>query len=366
MEKQVLIKFAKDWNNRNPNLHLVGAYIHCDEPDGTVHMHIDYIPVAKCERGMKLQNSLAKALEQQGFHFENVHQTAQIAWQEREREVLTSFCRELGIDAQHNQGLSDDRKHLSKSEYIKEKEMLQEQINEELQPLKDELAKYREFQISENDYSVNAKKLPLPFHQKVSIPISDFEQIQEQAKAYRLMKDDVNVIKRNKEETNLELERNQTLNNDLNSQRERYNSLIKEQEERENTIKELEQTIEIYQISEEQNKEIKNRQKEKIKEYEETIQRNCEIYEEQLEYKCEKIEELKKAYISEKTTKEQILQQNEKLTEQLKEKEKAVSKLTEEKELLSKAIRFSGRDLVAEYQKHQEKLKQQRKQGMKR
>ncbi|MBQ3885666.1 MAG: plasmid recombination protein, partial [Ruminococcus sp.] len=37
-EKQALIRFAEEWDKRNPNLHLVGAYIHCDEPDGTVHM----------------------------------------------------------------------------------------------------------------------------------------------------------------------------------------------------------------------------------------------------------------------------------------------------------------------------------------
>ena len=48
------------WAERNPNLHLIGAYIHCDEPDGTVHLHCDYIPVAECSRGMSIQNSLDK------------------------------------------------------------------------------------------------------------------------------------------------------------------------------------------------------------------------------------------------------------------------------------------------------------------
>jgi len=54
---------------------------------------------------MKSQNSLDRALQQQGFKTENIHETAQIAWQEREREALTAICRELGIEAQHSQGI---------------------------------------------------------------------------------------------------------------------------------------------------------------------------------------------------------------------------------------------------------------------
>lgn len=86
LEKEALKRFVEDWERRNPNLKLIGAYIHADEPDGTVHLHIDYIPVAECSRGMKLQNSLDKALQQQGFKTENIHKTAQIAWQDRERK----------------------------------------------------------------------------------------------------------------------------------------------------------------------------------------------------------------------------------------------------------------------------------------
>ena len=140
LEKQALIRFAEEWEERNPNLHLIGAYIHCDEPDGTVHLHIDYIPVAECSRGMKLQNSLDRALRQQGFQSENIHQTAQIAWQEREREALCSICKDLGIDVRKAQGRSEGRKHLSKQEYIEAKKEQQSQIESELHPLKEQVA----------------------------------------------------------------------------------------------------------------------------------------------------------------------------------------------------------------------------------
>ena len=92
LEKQALIRYAETWTTRNPNLHLVGAYIHCDEPDGTVHLHCDYIPVAECARGMSVQNSLDKALRQQGLHH-NINQTAQMAWQTQERNALMSMSR---------------------------------------------------------------------------------------------------------------------------------------------------------------------------------------------------------------------------------------------------------------------------------
>lgn len=135
LEKQALHRFAEEWDKRNPNLCLIGAYIHCDEPDGTVHLHLDYIPVAECARGMRLQNSLDRALQQQGFKSENIHQTAQIAWQDSEREALCSICRELNIDVQRNQGIGKGRNYLTPQEYRRAKEEQQEQIQEELQPL---------------------------------------------------------------------------------------------------------------------------------------------------------------------------------------------------------------------------------------
>lgn len=139
LEKQALIKFAETWEQRNPNLYLIGAYVHADEPDGTVHLHIDYIPVAECTRGMSIQNSLDRALQQQGFHSENIHKTAQIEWQEREREVLANICRSLNINAQHTQGISKGRGHLTKREYIKEKESILQDATEELQTLQQQV-----------------------------------------------------------------------------------------------------------------------------------------------------------------------------------------------------------------------------------
>ena len=187
LEKQALLKYAKEWNIRNPHLSLVGAYIHADEPNGTVHLHVDYIPVAECSKGLKLQNSYDKALQQQGFKSTDIHHTAQIAWQNSEREALSVICKDLGIDAQHNQGVTENRPHLSKTEYIREKK----KIEDELKPLKEELDEYRELDVSANDFVVEKQKLP--FVKKVSVPVEDIEQLEEQAKAYRVNRQEIDT-----------------------------------------------------------------------------------------------------------------------------------------------------------------------------
>jgi len=102
-EKKILKKFIEDWSNRNPNLELIGAYIHADEPDGTVHAHLDYIPVADgYKNGLRTQNGLVKALGQQGFDtMKHYKETAQIRWERRENQALEDICKEHGITVKH-------------------------------------------------------------------------------------------------------------------------------------------------------------------------------------------------------------------------------------------------------------------------
>ena len=121
-EKEVLREYAYTWKKRNPNLELIGAYLHADEPNGTVHLHCDFIPVTSCHRGMRLQNSFAKALEQQGHKGEKASKTAQMSWQESERAYLERLAKSYGVDVKANQGLT--HRHLSVAEYQKEKDRL--------------------------------------------------------------------------------------------------------------------------------------------------------------------------------------------------------------------------------------------------
>lgn len=58
--------YLSHWEEKNPNFVVIGAYIHLDEQ--TPHLHLDFVPVAKdLSRGMRVQNSQTKALEQMGY-----------------------------------------------------------------------------------------------------------------------------------------------------------------------------------------------------------------------------------------------------------------------------------------------------------
>lgn len=196
-EKQALIRFAEEWDKRNPNLRLVGAYIHCDEPDGTVHLHCDYIPIAECSRGMRIQNSLDKALRQQGLQSININQTAQMAWQTQERNALMSICHELNIDVQLNQERTKGRQHLSTAEYKAEKAKLEQDIEQELQPLRDELQEYTDIKRDFETIAVQTTKIPLV--KKVLVSESELQEVENQAKSYRAVRQQLGTLE-NREE----------------------------------------------------------------------------------------------------------------------------------------------------------------------
>lgn len=114
-KKEILWEFANNWKERNPNLIMIGCYYHYDEKGKDPHLHIDYIPIAQCERGMKLQNSLDRGLGQQGIECgESIHETRQILWEKRENAYLEQLCSQRGIAVQHEEF---SRKHEDTSAY---------------------------------------------------------------------------------------------------------------------------------------------------------------------------------------------------------------------------------------------------------
>ena len=111
---EVLDRYARTFQERNPNLYLFNCVMHLDE--ATPHLHIDYIPVAHgYKNGMKTRNSLTKAFQQMGFaKAVSRKQNETVAWQERERGYLTELCREKGIEIEV---LGVQRDNLSLPEY---------------------------------------------------------------------------------------------------------------------------------------------------------------------------------------------------------------------------------------------------------
>ena len=59
--KECLLEYIEGFEDRNPGLELIGAYIHMDEV--SPHMHFDYIPVAEgYKNGVQKRNSLDRAM----------------------------------------------------------------------------------------------------------------------------------------------------------------------------------------------------------------------------------------------------------------------------------------------------------------
>lgn len=114
--KEILSNYMNTFEERNQGLKLVCGAIHCDEGDrfdengniekvgGNIHLHLTYVPVATCTRGQSVQNSLSQALKMQGLESgrtKNVvtgkYETAQIKWQNQERNYISELCSEHEI-----------------------------------------------------------------------------------------------------------------------------------------------------------------------------------------------------------------------------------------------------------------------------
>lgn len=115
ISKKILRKFYESWNDRNPNLYLIGAYYHADE-DGIIHVHLDYVCVAhNCTRGPSTQSALVKALNEQGLYTDNIHDTAQIKFERLQNQYLEELCKEEGLNIIHPR--IEHSEHIQTSEY---------------------------------------------------------------------------------------------------------------------------------------------------------------------------------------------------------------------------------------------------------
>ena len=158
--KNVLIEYVKGWQDRNPNLRVFNATIHMDET--TPHLHLDYIPVATgYKQGLKVRNSLSKALECQGLgKGVGRNDNASIRWQKQEREVIKDLAINHGFEIEEK---GVDRPHLSVSEYKRASDDLNERIERNLEVLE-------------------VSKTKVPFSDKVMIKESDLAALENLSK----------------------------------------------------------------------------------------------------------------------------------------------------------------------------------------
>lgn len=161
MAKSILREFVDGWQERNPNLVLIGAYYHADE-QGVPHAHLDYIPVATgYKRGLKTQSALVKALEQQGF-IKDGKETAQIQWERRENAQLERLCLNRSIEVTHP--LIEGRQHLETEQYKLQAAVVSANLEKQAAEYLAEQASEQEKIATER--ATNAEKMAIKAEQK--------------------------------------------------------------------------------------------------------------------------------------------------------------------------------------------------------
>ena len=95
---KVLDEYVKNFQQRNPTLHVFSCYLHQDE--ATPHLHIDFVPYVTGwkGKGMDTRVSLKQALKSLGFQGGNKHDTELNQWINHEKELLAEIARQHEIE----------------------------------------------------------------------------------------------------------------------------------------------------------------------------------------------------------------------------------------------------------------------------
>lgn len=113
------------WNKWNPDMIIVGAYIHADEKGG-VHMHIDCICKSKAKNGIGLgigvTGCLKQMLDKEGIKYGTTRKdNAQKIWTKLMRERLTELANQHGYNIVN--GHCAGRKKRSTQQFIVEENL---------------------------------------------------------------------------------------------------------------------------------------------------------------------------------------------------------------------------------------------------
>ena len=211
-QHDILRQYVDEWAKRNSNMEMIGAYYHADER-GQPHVHIDYIPVGhNYKRGMKTQNSLSRALAEQGIQTEKKNGTAQIQWQKLENQALENICVEKGISVEHPKikGIEHLRTETYKAE-------------QRLKELKGEIVTE---QTKNRDINKTGK---LWNHDKVQVPVDEYQALINRAHIWDDMEHEKEIAEQRTKES-------------LKAQ-ERANKALYEVQAHEQSLKEREQAI---------------------------------------------------------------------------------------------------------------------------
>ena len=185
------MKYVEGFEERNPNLKLIGAYIHMDE--ASPHLHLDYVPVAHgYSRGLSTRNSLDRAMKEMGFAPENESRknNATKLWKESERSYFGEICRSMGLEVEMER--QSTRKNLSVEEYKDARDEMLGNIEQEKESIVAEVEPLRELKTGIDEIAGTGKTV-LPG--VVAIKKKDLEAVKEQAKAYTANRDEIETLR---------------------------------------------------------------------------------------------------------------------------------------------------------------------------
>lgn len=185
-------QFVEEFKKNNPQMPVIGAYIHLDE--ATPHLHLDYIPIAtEQKRGLRNRVSNDLAIKQQGYkNWEN--------WKDTQFKTLELIAKGHNITREYQY---NTEKHRTVDGYKKEQEIIKTKI------------KHLENEIGQSDVS--------PKRSILGKETVDYEKYKALEQAYKLQKAQISALK----DENKKLEENY-----LETKNKRYikeNAALKEE-----------------------------------------------------------------------------------------------------------------------------------------
>jgi|GEM_PF-3529213 len=100
--KRCLTEFVKTLPERYPQFWFIEIIGHDDEPNGTFHFDLTFVPVGEgYKTGMSMRDSLTKALNMMGFRSNKTDGLAIDQWQEDVKRQLCDFMAEYGFEREY-------------------------------------------------------------------------------------------------------------------------------------------------------------------------------------------------------------------------------------------------------------------------
>ena len=197
-------EFLQEFRVRYPSLYITGFQIHFDEPNGTPHFHIRFIPVAHGYKiGMDTQCSLTKALEECGFKkTDRRHEMSITDFRHACMDLIEEIALKYGIK---REDMGNKNKHIPNGIY---QQMMREKSQKE-EEIKQDLARKQEKAnetISEiNTREIGAKLKLMQTEEKVNALEKKYKAMEEAPPEIKVIEKEVEKIVEVKKEVIVEV-----------------------------------------------------------------------------------------------------------------------------------------------------------------